>query len=52
MGKFNEIQNGLPCLGNTYWKDLKNSSKDSTTLSDIVNLNCQTNFTLKFPLIC
>jgi hypothetical protein len=44
MGNFNEIQNGMPDLGKTYWQDLKNEETSENEVSEIVKMNCQTIF--------
>lgn len=43
MGKFNEIQTGMPDLGKTYWQDLKTETEHNS-VADIVKMNCQTIF--------
>jgi len=44
MGGFNEIQNGMPDLGKTYWQDLKQQESADNSVSDIVNANCRSIF--------
>ncbi len=45
MGNFNEYQNGMPDLGKTYWQDIKsNDRKETTSLNNLVEINCQTIF--------
>lgn len=43
MGKFNEIQQGMPDLGKTYWQDLK-PEVETNSVANIVKMNCQTIF--------
>ncbi len=44
MGNFNEIQQGLPDLGKSYWNDLKQKDTKDNSVSKIVEINCQTIF--------
>ena len=45
MGNFNEIQQGRPDLGKTYWQELKaEESKENNSLNQIVEMNCKTIF--------
>lgn len=44
MGKFNEIQQGIPDLGKTYWQELSKTEQETNLVPDIVKMNCQTIF--------
>lgn len=52
MGNFNEIQKGVPNLGTTYWQEINKEKQNSdNSVSDIVEMNCQTIFDPKENLL-